>query len=116
MYRPPKRGDVVSTLFRRSDGTYSPRLVLLLQPPDVKGPFTDRLLGAPITSAIRDAETRLTFGPESYEGHSMGLTLRSQVCLDDLSAVPLHRARLVGFCPAMDQVDVALHKVLGLSG
>ncbi len=46
----------------------------------------------------------------------MGLTLRSQVCLDDLSAVPLHRARLVGFCPAMDEVDVALHKVLGLSG
>lgn len=115
MYRPPKRGDVVATWFRESDGTYSPRLVLLLQPPEIKGPFTDRLLGAPITSALRDATTRLTFGPESYEGHSMGLTMRSQVCLDDISAVPLRRARLVGFCPVMDQVDTLLRKVVGLS-
>lgn len=49
-----------------------------------------------------------------FTAEELGQTLRSQVCLDDISTVPLHRAKLVGFCPAMEQVDSLLRKVVGL--
>lgn len=111
----PRRGDVVRVPLLSTDRTeflWHPALVV--QDPGVKGPF-NKLLVAAITSKVRPAPTRILVQGGSHEGREMGLRLTSQICVDDLSAVPVFGMDVVGRCPFMSDVDALLHRILALS-
>ena len=110
----PRRGEVVRVPLLSADRTrYLLHPALVIQDPQLKGPF-DKLLVAAITSRVRRSPTRILVETGSPDAAEMGLRLTSQVCLDDLSAVPTFAMQVVGGCPFMGDVDGLLRRILRL--
>ncbi len=110
----PRRGDVVRVPLLTADRTrYLHHPALVVQDPGIKGPF-DKLLVAAVTSHVRPSSTRILVKSGTHEAQEMGLPLTSQICLDDLSAVPTFAMEVVGRCPFMSDVDQLLRRVLAL--
>lgn len=111
-----KRGDVILVRFPNSDfKTFKKRPVLVVQADNVETELRQRLVAAITSNLNRTGATRVLILKDSSEGQQMGLASDSVVVADNLATV-LDREvdRVIGICPAMDQVDAALKIALGL--
>lgn len=111
------RGGVYLVEFPNIDfRTWKPRPALLVQDPNVRGPYPELLVAA-ITSSIETAgPTRPLFRMASPAGRAMGLRTDSVIALDNLATVPESRLmRQLGSCPDLTVINEILRKVLGLS-
>ena len=96
--------------------TWKPRPALLVQDPNVRGPYPDLLVAA-ITSSVDTVQpTRPLFRMASPEGRAMGLRTDSVVALENLATVPETRLmRQLGSCPDMTLINEIPGRLLGLS-
>ncbi len=112
-----RRGGVYLVGFPNIDfRTWKPRPTLLVQDPNVRGPYPDLLVAA-ITSSIETAgPTRILIQMNTVEGRAMGLRTDSVIALDNLATVPENRLmRQLGTCPIMPAVDRILKRLFSLS-
>lgn len=111
-----KRGDVILVRFPNSDfKAFKKRPVLVVQANDVETGLHQRIVAAITSNLNRIGSTRVLFLKDSYESEQMGLVTDSVVVADNLATV-LDREvdRVIGSCPVMDRVDIALRIALGL--
>ncbi len=96
--------------------TWKPRPALLVQDPDVRGPYPDVLVAAITSTVETTGPTRPLVRMVSPEGLAMGLRTDSVIALDNLATVPESRLmRQLGSCPDMAMINEILRRVLGLS-
>lgn len=111
-----KRGDVILVLYPNSDlQTYKKRPALIVQADDVNPELRQRIVALITSNLNRTGLTRVTISKNSSACQQMGLLTDSVVVADNLATV-LEREvnRVIGNCPIMEQVDLALRKALGL--
>jgi len=111
-----KRGDVIIVRYPNSDlTTYKKRPALVVQADGVETGINQSVVALVTTNLQRTGPTRVRFDAGSREGRAMGLASDSVVATDSLATV-LHREidKVIGACPAMQEVDTALRKTLGL--
>src|SRR5579859_7432252 len=111
------RGGVYLVEFPNIDfRTWKPRPALLVQNPDVRGPYPDLLVAAITSSVETVGPTRPLIRQASPEGREMGLRTDSVIALDNLATVPESRLMgQLGRIPSMAAVDAILQRLLGLS-
>ena len=112
-----KRGDVILVRFPNSDlKTYKKRPALVVQADGLATGLPQKIIALITSNLNRTGVTRVFFQKQSQNGLAMGLALDSMVVTDNLVTV-LDREidKTIGYCPTMQQVDVALKQTLGLT-
>lgn len=113
---PYKRGDVVLVLYPNADlRTAKKRPALVIQSDKVQTGLDQRVVAMITSNLSRTGSTRVTFTKGSPEGREMGLLADSVLVTDNLATV-LDREidQVIGRCPMMDLVGLALRKTLDL--
>ena len=113
---PPMRGDVVLVRFPFADlQTYKLRPALVVQSDLLDTGYDDRVI-AMITSQIRRrGPSCVAVHRDSELGRSMGLVADSVVVLHRLATVEAEEIdQIIGTCPDMSSIDVALRVALGI--
>ncbi|NLJ51328.1 MAG: type II toxin-antitoxin system PemK/MazF family toxin [Alcaligenaceae bacterium] len=112
-----KRGDVILIRFPNSDlKTYKKRPALVVQADDLETGLEQKIIALITSNLKRTGSTRLFFRKQSQEAMTMGLPLHSIVVTDNLATI-LDREidKVIGYCPSMSKVDIALKQTLGLN-
>ncbi len=111
------RGAVVLVLFPDSNlRTAKRRPALVIQSDNLQAGLPQTLI-AMISSNLARAghPSRVMITQSSIEGHRMGLRTDSVIMTDNLATVLDHEIeRVIGQCPNMDSVNLALRHTLGL--
>lgn len=112
-----RRGGVYLVEFPNIDfRTWKPRPALLVQDPNVRGPYPDLLVAAITSSVETVGPTRILVQMNTAEGRAMGLRTDSVIAMDNLATVPEDRLmRQLGTCPIMPTVDMILKRLFSLS-
>ena len=111
-----KRGDVILVIYPNSDLiTYKKRPALVVQADGLATGLSQKIVAMITSNTSRVGATRIQFRKQSDEGKAMRLLRDSVVVTDNLATV-LEREidKTIGHCPAMDSIDAALKKTLGL--
>lgn len=111
-----KRGAVVLLRFPNTDlRTYKRRPALVVQA-DMPTGLNQKIVALITSNLTRTGPTRVAVNQASQAGQEMGLRGDSVIVLDNLATV-LEREidRVIGYCPAMDTVELALCRVFGLA-
>lgn len=111
-----KRGDVILVLYPNSDlHTYKKRPALVVQSDDLDTQMSQRIVALITSNLNRTGETRIRIYKNSSVCKKMGLVSDSVVMVDNLATVQEREVdRVIGNCPIMQQVDIALRKTFGL--
>lgn len=111
-----RRGDVLLVIFPDSSlKTYKQRPALVVQSDSVTTGLSQHIVAMITSNLGRTGETRIPVSLASPEGKRMGLLTDSVIVADNLATIHEKAiSRVIGTCPIMDQVDVALRKTLGL--
>lgn len=111
-----RRGDVVLVRFPNSDLlTFKKRPALVIQAEGIETGLPPRIVAAITSNLRRVGPTRVSVPSGGRIGREMGLLSDSVVMTDNLATV-LDREidKTIGRCPAMEEVDAALKRTLGL--
>lgn len=111
-----KRGDVILVLYPNSDLlTYKKRPALVVQADDVNTQIPQRIVALITSNLNRTGATRVRIYNNSSVSKQMGLVTDSVVMVDNLATIQDREVdRVIGDCPIMAQVDIALKKTFGL--
>ena len=111
-----KRGDVILVLYPNSDlQTYKKRPALVVQSDDVDTQISQRIVALITSNLKRTGVTRVRIYKNSSVCKQMGLVKDSVVMVDNLATVQDREVyRVIGDCPIMEQVDIALRKIFAL--
>lgn len=111
-----KRGDVILVRFPNSDlVTYRKRPALIIQDENVHTGLSQRLVAMITSNLARTGETRVAVQKNSPARQAMGLVTDSVIVADNIATVHEREIdKVLGQCPCMPEVDVALRKALRL--
>ncbi len=111
-----KRGDVVLVLYPNSDlQTYKKRPALVVQSDDVDTQISQMVVALITSNLNRTGAMRVRIYKNSSVCKQMGLMTDSVVMVDNLATVQDREVdRVIGDCPIMEQVDIALGKIFAL--
>ena len=111
-----ERGDVILVLYPNSDlQTYKKRPALVVQSDDVDTQISQRIVALITSNLKRTGATRVRIYKNSSVCKQMGLVKDSVVMVDNLATVQDREVyRVIGDCPIMEQVDIALRKIFAL--
>ncbi len=111
-----KRGDVILVLYPNSDlQTYKKRPALVVQSDDVDTQISQMVVALITSNLNRTGAMRVRIYKNSSVCKQMGLMTDSVVMVDNLATVQDREVdRVIGDCPIMEQVDIALGKIFAL--
>ncbi len=109
-------GDVVLVRFPYSDlSRFRKRPALVVQDESVETGLSQRLVCQITSNVSRTGITGVFVRKETPAGRTMGLRTDSMIVADNVATVlPRHIDRVIGRCTAMQEVGVALRRVLRL--
>ncbi len=109
-------GDVVLVRFPYSDlSRFRKRPALVVQDESGETGLSRRLVCQITSNVSRTGITRVFVRKETPAGRTMGLRTDSMIVADNVATVlPRHIDRVIGRCTAMQEVGVALRRVLRL--
>lgn len=111
-----KRGDVVLVRYPNSDlKTYKKRPALVIQSDQITTGLPQQIVALITSNQSRTGATRVLIEQSSPIGQQMGILSDSVIMTDNLATV-LEREidQIIGTCPMMKPVDLALKITLGL--
>lgn len=111
-----KRGDVVLLLFPHSDLlTAKRRPALIVQSDNIDTGIQQKVVAMMTSNLLRTGPTRVQVEAQSVTGKAMGIQVDSVIVCDNLATVLNAQIdTLLGHCPAMQEVEVALRATLAL--
>ncbi|MCI0555446.1 MAG: type II toxin-antitoxin system PemK/MazF family toxin [Anaerolineae bacterium] len=110
------RGDVVLLLFPHSDLlTAKRRPALIVQSDNIDTGIQQKVVAMMTSNLLRTGPTRVQVEAQSATGKAMGIQVDSAIVCDNLATVLNAQIdALLGHCPIMQEVDVALRATLAL--
>jgi mRNA interferase MazF len=111
-----KRGDVILVRYPNSDlKTYKKRPALVIQSDRIETGLPQQIVALITSNLSRTGSTRVLVERNSPVGQQMGIQTDSVIMTDNLATV-LEREidQLIGNCPILEQVDLALKTTLDL--
>lgn len=111
-----KRGDVVLLLFPHSDLlTAKRRPALIVQSDNIDTGIQQKVVAMMTSNLLRTGPTRVQVEAQSATGKAMGIQVDSAIVCDNLATVLNAQIdKLLGHCPVMQDVEVALRATLAL--
>ena len=111
-----KRGNVVMLLFPHSDlVTAKRRPALIVQSDHITTGIAQRVVAMMTSNLLRTGATRVFVEAQSETGRAMGIQVDSVIVCDNLATVlDAQIDAVIGHCPIMQNVEIALKTVLAL--